>query len=325
MGGLSEKANWVNKIWKNSGGRVIGVDAGNPLFSKKGYYPPESAEIINATAVAEIYSMLELDAVAVGLNDLSGGLNFLRKTAELGLPWVSANLYDNKGTLIFPPYISKNIDDLSVAIIGITGPSHSDSGDFEIKDGAEVLADLLPELEEDCDFIILLSGMPLADTVALIDQSSPVDVAIAADNAKANIAPFFSGTTLITQTGNRGRYQGVLSVNWNGSSLGMSTTDELQNLRKRFKSINLQLHRLQTNPWDASSKAEKIRELKEQRQALIEQIEDFERKLESGDYRTDVSTYEHRFLPLTSSGRIDPQIDYLIRDAKKRKAAARTK
>ena len=325
MGGLSEKANSLNKIWENSGGRMIGVDAGNPLFPQKGHYSPGSDKFINATAVAEIYTLLELDAVAVGVNDLSGGLDFLRKTGNRGLPWVSANLYDNEGTLVFPPYISKNIDDLSVAIIGITGPSHSDSGDFEIKDGAMVLADLLPELEEDCDFIILLSGMPLADTVALIDQSSPVDVAIAADNAKDNIAPFFSGTTLITQTGNRGRYQGVLSVNWNGSPLGMSTTDELLNLRKRSKSINLQLHRLQTNPWDASSKAEKIRELKEQRKALVEQIEDLERNLESGDYKSDVSTYEHRFLPLTSSGQIDPQIDYLIRDAKKRKAAVRTK
>ena len=304
---------------------MIGVDAGNPLFSKNGHYPPESAQIINATAVAEIYAMLGLDAVAVGLNDLSGGLDFLRKTAELGLPWVSANLHDNEGALIFPPYISKNIDNLSVAIIGITGPSHSDADDFEIKDGAEALADLLPELEEGFDFIILLSGLPLAETAALIDQPSPVDVAITADNAKENIAPFFSNTTLITQTGNRGRYQGVLSMNWNGSPLGVNTSDKLMNLRKRFKSINLQLHRLQTNPWDASSKAEKIRELKEQRDGLIEQIEDLERELESGDYRNDVSTYEYRFIPLSNSGRIDPQIDYLIKDAKKRKSAARTK
>ena len=322
MGGLSEKANSLSNIRKNNGGRVIGVDAGNLLFPRKGHYFPDSAEFINATAVAEIYSLLELDAVAVGVNDLSGGLDFLQETENRGLPWVSANLYSNDGTPAFPPYISKTLDGLSVAIVGITGPSNS--GDFIIKDGAEVIADLLPALAQVTDLIVLLSAMPIADTVSLVEQFSHVNVAIAADNSKDNIPPFLSGTALVTQTANRGRYQGVMSVNWNGNPLGISPTSDLLKLRKRVKSIDLRLHRLQTNPKDVPSKVEKSRQLKEQRSKLIEQIDGLEKKMKSGDKKNEVSTYENRFLPLTSTGRTDPQIDLIIRDAKKRIVARRS-
>lgn len=301
------------------------MDAGNSLFSKKGIYPPGTAEFINATAVAEIYTLLELDAVAVGLNDLSGGLDLLQETENRGLPWVSANLYGSDGAPVFPPFIFRKIDNLSVAIVGITGPSFVESEDFVIKDGAEVLADLLPALTKVSDLIILLSAMPLADTLGLIEQVPQIDIAIAADNRKGNVAPFFTGTTLVMQTGNRGRYQGILSVNWNGSPLGISTSKELLKLGKRFKSINLQLHRLQTNPWDAHSKTEKIRQLKEQRTELSEQIEDLEKELESGGDRNRVSTYGHQFLPLTVTGRTDPQIDVIIKDARKRIAAHSSK
>ncbi|NNF48206.1 MAG: hypothetical protein HKN69_15715 [Desulfofustis sp.] len=324
MGGLSEKANSLKKIWRNTGGRVVVVDAGNPLFRKKGHYPPESDEFITAATIAEIYTLLNHDAVAVGANDLSGGLDLLRETENQGLPWVSANLYDNNGKPLFPPYISKTFDNLSIAIVGITGPSHSDSGDFIIKDGGEVLADLLPALDKVSDLIILLSAMPLEDTVGFIEQSPHIDLAIAADDTKGNIIPFLSGTTLVTQTGNRGRYQGVLSVHWNGSPLGMSTSKELLTLRKRFKTINLRLNRLKTNPSDANSKIEQIAQLEVQRLELIGQIENLEKGQKSWGDRNNVSIYEHRFVPLADTGRTDPQIDFIIKDTKKRLAAKRT-
>ena len=40
---------------------------------------------------------------------------------------------------------------------------------------------------------------------------------------------------------------------------------------------------------------------------------------------SDFSTYEHHFLPLNNTGRVNPQIDYIIRDAKKRMAMAKNK
>ena len=140
MGGLSQKATILDKLRIDTKGRDIVVDAGNSLFAKNGRFKPESAEQINARAVAEVYLLLGFDALAVGGGDLSAGLELLRETADQGLPWISANLYDSNDKPVFAPFIVKEIDNLSVAIVGITGPEPMQSGDFVIKDGASVLA-----------------------------------------------------------------------------------------------------------------------------------------------------------------------------------------
>ena len=51
---------------------------------------------------------------------------------------------------------------------------------------------------------------------------------------------------------------------------------------------------------------------------VAEQIEALAGQLASGKENQKVSTFEHRFLPLSKTGRKDPQIDKIIRDAKAR-------
>lgn len=291
MGGLSQKAYTLDKLWKNTGGRVITVDAGNLLFRMRGRYGFGSAEYITAQAVADIYVLLGFDAVGIGPTDLSGGLGLVLETAEQGIPWTSANIYDHQDRRLFAPFRLKKIDDLSIAIVGITDPAAIESKDFVIKDATAVLADLLPELAKSSDLILVLVAMPTAAIIELVKQFPQVDIVIAGDTSKGNVAPFLTGPTLVTQTGNRGRYQGVLSMGWNGQ------------------------------PWDAASKKDKVAQLQESRAEIIEQIEHLEKQQRSGTAANGVSTYENRFLPLSPRGRADPQIDYIIREAKKRMAA----
>ena len=321
MGGLSQKAHTIDKIRKNTAGRAITVDAGNPLFRLRGRYGFGSVEYISAQAVADIYTLLGFDAVAIGPNDLAGGLVLLLETADQGIPWTSANIYDHRGQRIFAPFRLKNIDDLLIAIVGLTDPATIQSKDFVIKDATAVLADLLPELAESSDLILVLAAMPIAAIMDLVEQFPRVDIVIAGDTSKGTMAPFLAGTTLVTQTGNRGRYQGVMSVSWNGQPWGKDTASSLADLRKRLKANSAQLHGLQNNPLDAASKKDKIAQLEESRTEILEQIEHLEKQQRSGLAATDVSTYENRFLPLSPSGRADPQVDYIIREAKKRMAA----
>ncbi len=321
MGGLSEKANVVSQVWNNAEGRVIGVDAGNLLFAKPGRFTVNEPQLITAQAVAEIYLLLGLDALAVGSDDLAAGLEFVKKSEALGLPWISANLLNSEGQTAFAPFVVKEIDDLSVAIVGITGEPMVEPIDFVIKDGTAVLAELLPELENEHDLIVLLAALKIPEVVELVEKFSQIDIAVAADNSRNNVVPFFSGTTLITQTGTRGRYQGILTIDWNGNPLGKKISDELLKHRKRQKSLSQQLHRLQANPWDAAAKTEKIKQLQTERDKLTAQIEELEAHLASGKENQMISTFEHRFLPLANTGRKNPQIDNIIRDAKKRIAA----
>ncbi len=325
MGGLSEKANTLNKIRKNTKGLLINVDAGNFLFPRKGKFSPESKEVITAKAMAEIYNQLGFDAVAVGGNDLSGGLSLLLETGNLGVPWTSANIFDPEGKPVFEPFRRRQVGDLSIAIVGISDPGSAASTDVVIRTGADVLDDLLPTLEETCDLILLLAAMSLPATVELVSQFPQIDIAVAADNAQGNVAPFLSAASLVTQTGNRGRYQGVLSVTWNGQAWGKSTVSSLIDLKKRLKSVNLQLHRLQAAPGSTSSKNMKITQLKDSHAEITQQIMQLEEAQSTKTGSSDVSTYEHHFLPLNNTGRVDPQIDYIIRDAKKRMTMAKKK
>jgi len=326
LGGLSEKANTLNKIGNNTKGRLINVDAGNFLFKRKGQFSSDSKEVITAKAIAEIYRLLGFDAVAVGGNDLSGGISLLLETVTLGVPWTSANIFDSEGKPVFEPFRRTQIGDLSIAIVGISDPESVVSKDFVIRKGTDVLVELLPELEDSCDLILLLAAMPLPATVELVGHFPQIDIAIAADNGQGNVTPFLSATSLLTQTGNRGRYQGVLSVTWNGKPWGNNTTSSLTDLKKRLKSVNLQLHQLQNIQGAAAvSQKDKIAPLKDSRAELSEQIMRLEEAQKTETGSSDVSTYKHHFLPLKNTGRVDPQIDNIIRDTKKQMAIANKK
>lgn len=325
MGGLSEKANILNKIRNNSDGRTITVDSGNMLFNKMGKFRPGSAEYITAAAIADIYNLLDFDAVGVGSRDLSGGLSLLIETRDKGVPWTSANLYDSNGNLLFEPYRQKSIDNLTIALIGITDPSPHLLEGVIINDPVSELTLLVDELTDSFDLILLLTTLPLRDTTRLVEQIPHIDIAIAADNRKGNIAPVPAGRSLVAQTGNRGRYQGLLTVDWNGQPLGQSSEFTLMGLRHRLKSINLQLSRLQNNQRDAASQKEKIAQLKKSRVGTAQQIEQLEKEINFDAAQKRFSTYECKFVPLTRTGRIDPQIDNIIREAKKRIADGRRK
>jgi len=242
----------------------------------------------------------------------------LLETKNKGLPWTSANLYYQDDKRIFEPYRSKSIDNLSIAIVGITGPTAIESNEFIIKDAASELTILLPELENSFDLILLLASMSLKDTLQLVEQFAQIDIAIAADNAKDNLAPLLSGNALVTQTGKRGRYLGVLTVKWNGGPWGKSRPAQLTDLRKRLKSISFQLHRLQADPAARTRNKEKINRLDDSRRQIKKQIADLEQAMQSGTVQKNVSLYKWNFLPLAYTGKTDPQIDYIIRDAKKR-------
>ena len=188
MGGLSEKANTLNKIRKNTKGLLINVDAGNFLFPRKGKFSPESKEVITAKAMAEIYNQLGFDAVAVGGNDLSGGLSLLLEAGNLGVPWTSGYI-SIRGQAWIGPFRRTQIGDLSIARAGISDPASVASTDLVIRKGTDVLDDRLPKLEESCDLILLLAAMSLPATVELVSQFPQIDIAVAADNAQGNVAP----------------------------------------------------------------------------------------------------------------------------------------
>ncbi len=294
------------------------LDSGNLLFKRSGKFSSGSAEYISAAALAEAYALLGFDAVGIGIQDLAGGIDLLLSSEKSGVPWTSANLFHPEGPLLFKPYREKHLAGLAVAIVGVTGPSPSKTDTFQIKEPAPELAVLLPELDKSFDLIVVLSTWAMKKSAELAEQFPEIDIIIAADSAKGNTAPFQAGNAIITQTGTRGQYLGVLSVLWHDKPWEKSGDEQLALYQSRLRSLNRQLSRLQSSPVTNAGKTESIKLLESDRQQLEKQIADLQKEIEAGTRTDDYSRYTCTFLPLKRTGRSHPQMTDIVSTAKER-------
>ncbi len=216
MGGLPEKGFKLRRISEENEGRTLKIDSGNLFFKNGGSYHDNAPETIQAGAIAEIYTALDYDAVAVGADDLSAGIDFLRTARDNGLNLLSANIYDGKGRHIFRPYRKRAVGSLTIAIVGITGPRLTAAADYHIGDPVAELTRLVSELEEESDLIVLLSSLNVQETIALVEPFPAIRIGISADRSKGNVGPVTAGKGFIVQTGGRGQYLGSLKIVYNG-------------------------------------------------------------------------------------------------------------
>ncbi len=169
---------------------------------------------------------------------------FSIRSRDQGLKWTSANLYDAGGNRLFEPYQLTEVSGVRIAMVGITGPEPTRVTGYRISDPAQVLATLLPPLEQSVDLILLLSTLSLQDNLALARQFSQVDIIIGADTATGNLKPVLAGGALVTQTANRGQYLGLLQVGFSpGQDWVVPAAEQLSKLTGQLKNLNLSIGR----------------------------------------------------------------------------------
>lgn len=157
------------------------------------------------------------DAVALSGQELIAGDTFISEITERGVPLVSANITADEISATIPTHISKKIGKLTVAITALTDKPKQQTS-FTVQDYQDVLPVLLEKLAEEYDIIILLSNLNKA-TNALIAQSFPdIDLLISSDPRVGKMSPVAINGTLMTQTSSRGKYLGMLQIEWNNSS-----------------------------------------------------------------------------------------------------------
>lgn len=293
------------------------VDSGNLLFKKMGTVKDESAEIVTAEAIASAYAAMKFDGVGIGTKDLSGGTELLLATGKRGVPWLSANIYNNKNsgdTRIFEAYRIVDYGNLKIAIIAVTGRGVQ-SDEFVIKDADEELSALLPELDSSVDIIILLSNLTFQQTAQTVNRFKQIDIAVTADPRKGNLKPAHSGNAILLQTASRGQYLGVLDAKWRDQRWTKNKSTETAKLKQQLKSISMQLNQLHSLP--PGPKAEKTALLEKHRQKLLDQIKELENDTAPVN-QLNFSTYRCRFLPLSAAVRKDPGVEQIVRTAQNR-------
>lgn len=200
------------------------VDAGNLLF--KGEEENKSpAALVAAHGIVRAYTQLAYDAVAVSPNDLSAGSDFFQASRAIGFPWISANIFDLDGRLLFRPAIIRKAGTLNVGIIGLTGKGQNDYPGTRIGDWRESLPEQIAELQATCDMLILLSNLPDDENLEIARDHSQLDIIVAASPTQpGNITPFMVGDSLLTQSAERGKYIGKLQLKWHPHGIAKNNT-----------------------------------------------------------------------------------------------------
>ncbi len=214
MGGLSGKAFQIEKSKRISALPHLTVDAGNLLFKRNTRQPKTPPEMLTAETIQQAYGAMGYDAVAVSENDFSAGIVFFKNPEETDLTWISANIFDTSGRLLFKPFIIKKIEKITVGIIGLTGPGQYQNEKIVIGDWKEPLRLQLQDLSPRTDMLILLSNFPSAQNKLIAKFFPELDMIVTADKNRGNTAPYIEGRALVTQSQSRGKYLGKLSVQY---------------------------------------------------------------------------------------------------------------
>ena len=223
MGGLSKKSAFITSIRANNNTPVLLLDAGNMLF-RQHTLPVAAGEAeaarIKAKGLVVANQQIGLSFSGIGANDLAAGPGFLKSTSDKGFTWLSLNLIDlHSSQPIFPGYTKVQTNGLSVAVLAVTNHENAaaaSDASYRVRPWQELLPALVAQLRSEADMLILLSNYPLSENREIARSCPELDMIFQSGYAMGNLPPLVAGNALISQTEIRGRYLGLLEIDWQG-------------------------------------------------------------------------------------------------------------
>ena len=270
----------------------------------------EWQRVIKAELILDSFSRMGVDAMTLGVNDFKFGLDFLlEQAAERRLPYVCANLLrSDNGAPLFPPHLVKEVDGLRIGIIGVAGSGIRADG-VKVGGAREAVERSIAELQaKGIDFLILLSSAGASENEKLARDFDAIDVIVASGSRRSLDPPNHAGNAIIVEPGSRGKYLGVLRIDYSPGSRGWLKAApgarERQNRARYEKRIQQYRERLKTARNDIS------------RRQIERQIQFYQTRLEQSGGPTPSVGPGHRFVNslegLSRDVADDPEIQALV-------------
>ncbi len=219
MGGLSKKAFLIRGLTNDANTPALIISSGNMLINKAFLSGQHEVAAITANAVIQATRAMGGKVMGVGTLDLKAGLQLLQPFHQPpDFTLLSANLVAAKSsTPLFAPVSWASADGLRIAIIGLTDHQEvSGQADFAVLPWEDVLESTLAAVRPEADFVLLLSNYSLAENQSIARRFDQIDCILQAGHVIGNMVPIVIKNTLISQTDIRGKYVGVLDIQWNG-------------------------------------------------------------------------------------------------------------
>ncbi len=330
MGGLSKKAFQIKELTHHNNKKSVVLDSGNLLFKAPALPPQQEATArLTAETIIKATSLLGDYTVAVGSRDLAAGLSFLQEQATTkNITWLSLNIQDNiTQQPLFSPYTVIEAAGISVAILGLTDhvPFQNKQTQFVVRPWHEPLAAALRTAGQKADLIILLSSYRYAINEQIAQTHDNIHIILQSGHATTNLAPKLINNTLICQTASRGKYLGVLNIDWKaGSHWGKGESKKLDQLEKKLTRIEKQISREEQQGKLAQTENEgRYQRLVDAKEGLLQQKKKI---LDSLNQNTrPIATFSHQFIPLKPNLPDHPEVAAMIMAAKKEMIKLRRK
>lgn len=212
-GGVARIAAAVEALRRERHGRVLFMDAGDTIQGSA------AAAWTEGRAVLAPVNALKLDLGIPGNWEVVYGAKVLEERArEFRHQLIAANLrFARTKTLVFPPYLVKEVAGVRIGVIGYTDPdvperqppSYSKGLAY---DGVEVLPPLIEVLRrtEKVDVVVLLTHVGLPKSIRLAETLKGVDFVLSGDTHERTYEPIVRGNAWVVEPGSFGSFLGRL-------------------------------------------------------------------------------------------------------------------
>ncbi|MHB1545312.1 MAG: thiosulfohydrolase SoxB [bacterium] len=222
MGGYAHMATVINKIRDERYGKTILLDTGDS------WQGTGIALLTKGKAVCRVQNAMGYDAMTGHWEFTYGKKQLLENIKNLNFPFIAQNVKDSTwGDLIFKPYIIKEINGLSIGIIGqafpyvpLAHPKHFVKGwSFGIDTAhAQKMVDELKNKKK-VDLVVVLSHNGLEVDRKFASSINGIDVIIGGHTHDILPAPEIINNTIICQAGTHGKFIGRIDLNVSGKKV----------------------------------------------------------------------------------------------------------
>lgn len=290
------------------------IDSGNSLFSSTTV--PSSSDKRKATILFTALKQIGLDAMAIGPEDLSAGLDFFDNEIFDNFPLISLNLYNTKTNKpYFTPYTVITKGNISMGIIGLTKPIKQQDA-FYFKDYNQLLKPVVKKLSATTDLIILLSSLSNDQNRNIASNFREIHCIFSSDKNTRNIMPNLFKNSVLAQSESQGKYFDFLRITvGTGKTWAKDYTLEVSRLRKKIDILAWQSKRqnaILTKKPDDKDTLLKIQKLSDMLQRNRNTLQEIMKK--GKDFQNDPVFYKFSNVtqPITSSVAEDPEINSLL-------------
>lgn len=281
----------------------------------------KAAATVNAEGIVTAMQAMNCQAAGISSYDLAGGIGLLEELQEQGrVTWLSGNLVDSKKKEpVFTPSLFTEVNGIKIAILGITGEQAGEAtgikeAGYTILPWQETLPKMAAAAGKKADMTILLSSYPYLVNKEIAESVAGVHLILASGHAVSSSHPYQAENTVIAQTGARGKYLGMMRINWTETQQWSENfSSQIQQARKQLKQVNSQLARLEKQgDKDKLKKNKRYQNMLAKKKQISKQIKKLQEDKAAAPESETLCSFSNKFIPLETSLPEDPQVKKII-------------